>query len=55
MEILVNSDAPWATTILNDYDNGAGRNDGPTPLIKMLQGQAGSIEMAVDDGPSHAV
>jgi len=35
-----------ATTVLNDYNNGAGNNNGATPLIKVSQSQAGSTEIA---------
>lgn len=35
-----------ATTILNDYNNGAGNNNAATPLINISQSQAGSTEVA---------
>src|SRR5439155_21060070 len=35
-----------ATTILNNYNNGAGNNNEATPLIQIQQNQAGNTEIA---------
>ena len=35
-----------ATTIINDYDNGAGNNNGATPLLRISQNQIGSPEIS---------